>query len=262
MKLRCPICKNELISKGNSLVCINNHTYDYSKFHTVHLYTSSKSLHGDNKDMVNARSSFLNKDYYLNLKDELYNIMSKLDISSFIDLGCGEGYYTNDLQAKLDIDCIGIDLSKTAVNHASKSNKNIQYVIASTFNLPIFDESVDCVLNIFAPYSVEEVIRVLKINHYFITVQPNEKHLIELKEIVYDNVYLNTVKTISDPHLKLIESISLNNTINITNNNDLLELFSMTPYLYKTSISDKEKLNKINSLNISTEFIIQIYQKI
>ena len=46
------------------------------------------------------------------------------------------------------------------------------------------------------------------------------------------------------------------------NNEDLLNLFMMTPYFYKTSNDDKNKLEIIDNLDITFDFIISIYKKI
>lgn len=45
------------------------------------------------------------------------------------------------------------------------------------------------------------------------------------------------------------------------NNADLKLLFSMTPYFYRTSDSDKAKLDKIEKLNLTVEFVILEYSK-
>ena len=51
-ELICPVCKSDLISQNNTLKCINNHCFDYSKYGYVNLLLGSKS--GDKK--ATARS--------------------------------------------------------------------------------------------------------------------------------------------------------------------------------------------------------------
>ena len=61
----CPVCGKTLICKENSLVCENNHCFDKSKSGYVNLLLSQgKKGHGDDKLMVQARQSFLDKGYY------------------------------------------------------------------------------------------------------------------------------------------------------------------------------------------------------
>ena len=67
----CPVCKSEFTKNNNSYICRNNHCFDISKKGTVNLLRSNKSSHGDDKLMVNARRSFLDKGYYLPLLEVL-----------------------------------------------------------------------------------------------------------------------------------------------------------------------------------------------
>ena len=78
MKLVCPKCKKELQLNNRTFKCQNNHSFDLSKEGYVNLLLNKVDA-GDNKEMVNARSDFLNKGYYLHyillivLLDNSYN---------------------------------------------------------------------------------------------------------------------------------------------------------------------------------------------
>ena len=45
------------------------------------------------------------------------------------------------------------------------------------------------------------------------------------------------------------------------NNGELIDLFKMTPYYHKTSLNDFNKLNEVDELEVSFEFIISVYEK-
>jgi 23S rRNA (guanine745-N1)-methyltransferase len=89
---------------------------------------------------------------------------------------------------------------------------------------------------------------------------PGENHLIELKEILYkDKVYKNEVEyEYSGFNLK--DKMEVTYSIKV-NKDDLMHLFTMTPYLYKTKIEDIKALDDINDLNITIDFVIAVWGK-
>ena len=108
MKIKCPICNAELQRISNTYRCINNHCYDIAKEGYINLLKKQGGKDfGDSKDMVKARREFFDLDYYAPLKERLTDIIAKLNVSDLIDLGCGEGYYTNYYKNTLNIDFSG-----------------------------------------------------------------------------------------------------------------------------------------------------------
>lgn len=258
MKLLCPICKNELSLNDPVYVCCNQHSFDISKNGYVNLFVSNQTkLHGDNKEMVQARTSFLEKNYYRSLLDTINIELNKIQAHSLIDLACGEGYYTRSFIGK---DILGIDLSKEAINYACKMDKKNKYCIASIFDLPIQSESIDCITTLFAPVPIKEIERVLNKEGHFFVAYPGQNHLYELKERLYDIPYLNEPPVI-ETNLTLIDEMVVHHKITLTSNEDIEHLFMMTPYYYKTSMSDKNKIENITNLDLTLEFIIKHFKK-
>lgn len=258
MKIICPNCQHELIKNERTYHCCNNHCFDLASSGYLNLLIKNKKNNGDNKLMVDARKNFLIKDYYLNLKLALIELIKQYNPHSMLDLACGEGYYTKDFPVS---NLIGIDLSKDAINYAAKKDKEHQYIISSIFSLPIATESIDLITTVFAPYADEEIYRVLNNNGIFIMVSPGKKHLWELKEKIYTTP-LENKPLILNTSLKLVKKINLVNQIHLQNNQDLKNLFMMTPYYYKTKESDQNKINYLQDLIITTDFEISIYQKV
>ncbi len=254
MNIQCPICKKNLVYNDHSVVCENHHSFDLAKSGYLNLYRSNKKDHGDNKEMVKARTAFLESDAYRFLKDRLVSVIGEPD--TFVDLACGEGYYTKDIRAK---EKYGIDLSKDALIHASKQDKSTSYLLASIFDLPFEQESADVVLTCFAPFAKEEIERVLKPGGRFVFVTPGEDHLFEMKEVLYENPYHNVIKEL-DTSMQLIHQECITEK-SVLSTPQLLSLFQMTPYAYKTGIGGLEKLQQKTSLEMTKQFIIRIYQK-
>ena len=257
MKIICPICKNELTNKERSYICINKHTFDISKYGYLNL-SINKTNTGDNKEMIKARTMFLETDSYRPLKDRLNNVINSFNKTSLLDLACGEGYYTKSFNI---LHKYGIDLSKEAITYASKKDKTTTYIISSIYELPFVDNTFDIVTTIFAPISKKEINRVLKKDGVFILVTPSKDHLFKLKEVIYDTPYLNEEEDILINGLKLINKEELKYNFTLNNNNEIKSLFTMTPYYFKTSKKDASKLDNINTLTINASFTISIYNK-
>ncbi len=271
--LVCPKCKNVLKKNGNSIVCENKHTYDIAKQGYVNLVLGSKGGSGDDKEMCRSRHEFHSGDYYNCLSRKIAEICMQNNTCSVVDAGCGEGYYLRKIRdfyesvgRTLSSMC-GIDLAKEAVSIGAKcekilpDEKRVEYAVAGIFDMPLADECADCVLSVFAPVPELEAHRVLKSGGIMIVVSPGEKHLEGLKKAVYCNVYDNEVQEKSYTGFELSETYIAEDTIKVEGEN-IKNLFHMTPYYWKTSESDAEKLSKISCLSTKIEFLIRIYKKI
>ena len=74
------------------------------------------------------------------------------------------------------------------------------------------------------------------------------------------------------PHLTVLENVELAlslvgekkicYTFALESKKDITDLFNMTPYCYKTSQQDREKLEKLSSLTVSAQFSVLTYKKI
>lgn len=268
----CPVCNRELILEGNTFHCVNNHCYDKAKSGYINLLmsqTKREKKHGDDKIMLLARRSFLEKGYYKPLLDNILTIIFKYVKNNdvLLDAGCGEGWYTNNIHRELkrqnySVSVIGIDISKTAIDLLAKSNKEIELAVASVYKMPVKSESCNIIVSIFAPVCIEEVRRILKPGAVFIKVYPLEKHLLSLKKLIYENVILNKVQIEEIEGLELIESYTIKDIIHLETNSDILNLFKMTPYYYKTGRSDQDKVAVIDELSTEIEFGIDVYRRL
>ena len=267
----CPVCKKPLILDCRTYKCENNHCYDLSKSGYVNLLLSQQSKlkrHGDDKVMAKARRDFLDKGYYLPLLNGLKDAVSAhfTKDSVLLDAGCGEGWYTANLYdylSGLDLspNFLAVDISKDALDLLGKRSPNIKRAVASVYKLPVSDNSCDVVINIFAPIATEEYLRVLKPNGILICAIALEDHLLSLKQEVYENAYKNEIGDLSLDGFSLIDRKDVKGEIEISSNEDILTLFKMTPYYYKTSKEDFEKLTKLDNLKTQIQFGILIYKK-
>ena len=262
----CPVCKSEISLFERTYKCQNNHCFDLSKDGYVNLLMSQQSSskrHGDDKLMVKARRDFLEKGFYNDLRQALCETLKDAlpDDSTIVDVGCGEGYYTSEISKVNDFKIFGIDISKDALKCASKSVKNSSFAVASAFSLPFAENSADCVLSVFAPSAYEEFYRVLKSDGKLIKAIPLEEHLWELKCALYKEPYKNKPEKRNDELFELVSQKEIKYKINLTEKEDIENLFKMTPYYYKTGREDAERLLSLPSLETTVHFGIEIYEK-
>lgn len=262
----CPVCKGQLERFDSAYICDNRHSFDVSKYGYVNLLMSNQSSlkrHGDDKLMVLSRRSFLEKGFYGRLCSSLCDTVKSLvkPGSVIVDVGCGEGYYSKAVSDCVKSCFYGIDISKDALRYASKSIKHGEFAVASAFNLPFADSSVDCLLNVFAPSPYEEFCRVLKSDGVLIKAVPLEEHLWGLKSAIYDVPYKNKPELRNEKLFELVSFEEIRYELTLNNTEDILNLFRMTPYYYKTSREDAEKIKQINSLTTQVHFGVEVYRK-
>lgn len=260
--LVCPLCGKELCDEGKSFVCISQkrHCFDKAKSGYVNL-TPQKSGSGDDRDMVRARSEFLDKGYYAPLAEEMARLTKGCE--KVIDCGCGDGYYS----VKIAEGCgglYGFDLSKHACEKAAKRARaaavNALFAVAGVFDLPIMDKSADAVVSLFAPVAEEEFSRVIKDGGRLIVVGAGKHHLYEFKKAVYKDAYENEGRRDLPTGFSAAKYKNLTYKFNC-DGGDLRSLLMMTPYAFKTSREDAAKLDSLASLEITADFDIFIYGK-
>lgn len=263
--LVCPVCRrrkeeNALIREGGAYRCCSGHSFDTARAGYVNLtlsQQSSKKRHGDDKQMLISRRSFLEKGFYEPLADAVTECVTSLagESAVVVDAGCGEGYYTQRIRRALPrADIYGVDISKDALILAAKRGADITLTAASAAELPLASGCADVLLSIFAPVFPEEFARVLKPGGTLIRAVPLEDHLYGLKSAIYDNAYKNPPESGELPGFQLDRIKRLGFELSLESREDIEALFMMTPYYYKTSRADQEKLLSRTSLRTQAEF--------
>ena len=276
--LVCPICRQplEYIADEKRMACRNRHSFDISRKGYINLLPSNKKnskIPGDSPEMVHARTSFLEKGYYRGFSDGINSactdVFRDFSLVRIVDAGCGEGYYTGRLAGAFEkngikVTAAGFDLSKDAIAHAASATKNdpsFAFCVASLFDMPVPDKSADIIVNLFAPVADGEFARVLSDNGLLLIAVPAEEHLFGLKSAIYDNPYKNETRRdiLSSFVLEKVHNITY--TITLRSNSDIMNLFAMTPYFWKTSVSDKARLSLLDTLDTVVSFDLLLYRK-
>ncbi len=269
---RCPLCKGALEKNERSLRCEHGHSFDISAEGYVHLLPPNKmnsKVPGDSKEMAASRSAFLDKGYYEPLLLELEKTVLELaegEEPAVLDCGCGEGYYTSSIAKELKnripkAKIAGFDISRPSVKRAAKRTKEVEFAVASVFDIPVPDSAFDILLNVFSPLSIDEYRRVLKDGGYYIYVVPAARHLWQLKAAIYDVPYENREEDTPYEGFEHVETRRVRYETLIRTKEDIFALFQMTPYYWKTSAKGAEKLSAFENLFTEVAFDIHIYKK-
>ena len=269
---RCPLCGTPLEREETRWLCPNRHSFDRAAAGYVHLLPANQKHSkdpGDDKAMVAARSAFLEKGFYRPLRDALCLAVTEYAVNFpdpvLLDSGCGEGWYTAGLfQAlrKEEPKIAGVDLSRAALRRAAKRVPEGEFAVASAYHLPLPDQSVDVLVNIFSPLAAEEFARVLRPYGLFCYAVPAARHLWEMKEVLYEKPYENPVKREEYSGFLWRDIKEIRLTLNLQDNSDIMALFRMTPYAWKTPKEGIARLEMLDQLTCQAGFDLHLYQKI
>ena len=267
----CPLCGGPLVRGEKSYRCPQGHSFDISKEGYVHLLPVNR-MHskapGDDKGMAAARNRFLSGDHYAPLREALCALAleSTQGAVTAVDSGCGEGYYTAGLhqafqEAGRELTLAGVDISKFSLRWAAKRVKEAEFAVASAYHLPLGDSCADLLVNCFSPLALEEFRRVLKPGGIFLYVVPAADHLWELKEVLYDRPYRNEETETPYEGFSYREIRPVEAMLHLNSQQEIHDLFQMTPYYWKTPKEGGERLSRLEQLEVRASFRIHVFQK-
>lgn len=282
----CPYCQSPLIVGAKTWLCdgsLNNketkHPFDVARQGYVNLLPvqNKKSKDpGDSAQSIEARHRFLSQGFYQPLQQLIAKLISakseastQSNTQTWLDVGCGEGYYTGAIAEALattetNNPClIALDISKPAVATTARVAKQEQQLwyqlkavqstakntviypmVASASHLPLVDSSIDGISTIFSPILPEEFARVLKAEGRLIIAKPDAGHLQSMREALFDEVRPHD----SDKFLEELapyfnQAATHQVTADLRLSADALaDLMTMTPYSYRARAEKREAL--------------------
>ena len=89
---------------------------------------------------------------------------------------------------------------------------------------------------------------------------PEENHLFELKSVLYKTPYKNEVKDPALSGFELIHDERISFTMELRGD-DVLSLFGMTPYAYRTPRESAAALRSLDELSCTADFHLYVYRR-
>lgn len=185
--LCCPICQSDFSIKNKSLVCSNNHTFDFNKKGYIKLIKNYKN----HVDQVYTNELFVNRKAIISLGfyDELHKKISEIINANFnhavkvLDIGSGEGSHAKKITEQINLNnCYLTDITEEAVKLSTEFlSPQITPIVCDAYNLP-FKKCFDVVLDILSPYNYHQVYSVLKDDGVIIKVVPTKDYLKEIRQ--------------------------------------------------------------------------------
>lgn len=305
----CPICQSPLLPAAASWRCDGSlnanqqtaHSFDVARQGYINLLPvqQKKSKQpGDSLESIIARQRFLQAGYYQPLQtlisQQIANLLAnkpveinaeqEKDSTHWLDIGCGEGYYTEAIAQTETIDrLIAADISKPAVIEAAKASKAakslwlnvdkqegnktaIYPIVTSAANLPLSADSMTGISSIFSPILPTAFARVLQDKGYLIIAKPDIGHLASVREALFTEVREhNSDKFLTElaPFFAVLAThrVSSELTLPVA---DLADLLTMTPYAYRAQPEKRQALltmAETKDFQTQAKFVVYVLQK-
>ncbi|WP_350657313.1 putative RNA methyltransferase [Psychrobacter sp. S1-30-MNA-CIBAN-0213] len=288
----CPICHSPLQPAKDTWRCDGSlhpkqtsHPFDMARQGYVNLLPvqqKKSKAPGDSQQSIDARQRFLDAGYYEPLQalicQQLTQLLGQGKTAAepskkpvrWLDIGCGEGYYTQAMaQTGMDT-LIAADISKPALASLAKvskaasclwyqqdmANKKIEAentktktaaiypLVTSAAHLPLRAHSITGISSIFSPILPEAFATVLKDDGYLLIAKPDIGHLASIREALFDSVrehdsdkFLPTLA----PYFELVDTHNISTSLSLSAG-ALADLLTMTPYAYRARAENRQAL--------------------
>lgn len=262
---RCPVCSGDLHPTVDRRAwrCASGHDFDVAKEGYVNLlitHQRRKREPGDSAEMMRDRRTFLDGGWYTPLRDALQAFKGR---GHTLDAGCGEGYYTRGWP-----DLWAIDISKPAVRLAAKrsTTDDAHYAVASVYDTPLADASIDTVLSVFSPLPSAEFERVLTADGRgrVVTVTPGPRHLEGLAAHLFESVEAHPdagpfERDGATTQLRLLDQQRISFELRLDDTTAIAALLGMTPYAWYVDEPTRERIRSLPFLSTPIEFLLSVY---
>ena len=302
----CPLCQSPLQPAIDTWRCDGSlhlkqtaHPFDVARQGYVNLLPvqqKKSKAPGDSQASIEARKRFLNAGHYQPLQalicQKMVELLAKKELPSeqtgkpvnWLDIGCGEGYYTQAMaQTGMDT-LIAADISKPAIVELAKASKAISSLwnqqdkndgietaviyplVTSAAHLPLRAQNINGISSIFSPILPAAFNEVLSDEGYLIIAKPDIRHLATMREALFDDVREHdSDKFLQElaPYFTLLNTYNVSTELKLSADN-LADLLTMTPYAYRAHSEKRQALlASVATETFATEakFVIYILQK-
>lgn len=269
--MTCPICNSDMdVVELRSIVCKNNHMFDFAKQGYVNMLTRSVKSNYD-KALFAARHEIIMKTHlYEPLHKRIMEIIGddlekhRKDYPAILDAGSGEGSHLTQIidESNDSLIGVGVDLSKEGIRMAASKYHQAIWLVADLANIPVKDSTFHVILNILSPANYKEFKRVLSDFGLILKVVPGPNYLKELREAVFGSSEKKTYTNAETVSL-FKEEFPMVNIENITYTKrleqaELRNLMQMSPLSWSIDDRSKEELWNQESFEITIDLDILV----
>lgn len=262
ISLKCPSCDLPLSPAERGWVCEQGHRFDRARRGYTNLLLAQHRRSrepGDDKAMVRCRTAFLERGRYQPLAENILERLPRQN-QSWVDVGCGEGWYTTQFAQRLGADDgVGVDISKSAVDAAARRHKGLTWLVASGARLPLFDHSIDRAFVLFAYLFADELARVLKPGAELLVVGTGEQHLLPLRQALYEDVRMTDFDAAAslDARFERLQQERLVISWVPESADEISDLLTMTPHHWRARPAAKAGVGALAGQPMRADFIIE-----
>lgn len=281
----CPICQSPLIVGEKIWQCTGDnpqarqHSFDLAKQGYINLLPvqqKNAKNPGDSDLSIQARQRFLQAGFYEPLRHAVINMaqtMNSNTVDTWLDIGCGEGFYTQGFLTLNPRCLIALDISKPAVIATAKALKSVHLsantfsLVASASQVPLADKSVNVISTLFSPILPQEFYRLMAADGILLIAKPAQGHLLQLRQGLFDTVLPHdSDKFIAklSPFFSLQHAQKVCYEIAVTVD-DMADLLTMTPYSYRAKAEKRQALLDIvlaqGKMALTIEFMVYGFTK-
>ncbi len=258
--------------------CSMGHSFDLAREGYVYLLRKPLSgIAGDTKEMLLARRSFFERGHYQPLSDTLNSLALEHRPTTqgrlrVLDAGCGEGYYTGRLydflsaQGIPQVECLGLDIAKEAIRLAARRYKDAFFAVANLKErLPIPDDTLQILLNVFAPRNAAEFARVLSPGGLLLVALPGPAHLLELRTQfqllnIEEHKEQHVIELFTD-NFELVARRHLHYPLVLTPE-EVEQVVLMTPNYWHRSDATRQELTSVSQeTQTAAEFVCLLFRR-
>lgn len=290
----CPLCASSFMASGTSLICAHHHTFDIAaKGYISFLKTGNSTNELYDQAFFENRSLLLKNGLYAHIiqgvaeavlrifekRDTYSNDATHTPASQLLDVGCGDGTLTRQLQSiirtaadrqltdarqhalhALASSIYACDIAAPAISIAARGGGDIRWFMADLAQLPIANHSIDIITDIFSPANYEEFKRVMKAHGKLVKVVPAAHHLVELRNCIaasrgektegYSN---ENVIRVLEQHCTIEQTSTVSATIDLSPE-EWKQFLAMTPLMFHIDRSTID-ISTLHQLTIEAEII-------
>lgn len=192
-KLRCPLCHESVeVRELKSIVCTNNHTFDFAKQGYVNLLQKPVNTQYDDALFEARQKIICDAELYAPIHQKIAALIDNelTEDALLFDAGSGEGSHLEKIMNEVSdkkLTGIGLDISKEGVLMAAKNYEGQVWVVGDLANPPFADGSCKFILNFLSPANYSEFKRILTDDGIIIKVIPGTGYLKELRTELFSN---------------------------------------------------------------------------